>query len=81
MEELRNATCVIIFGGDFNCGNIEHYAGTRGVINRRVQGQLLEIVLDHCLSQVVNIHTRNIRRSSYNKFSFPGQSSYRDAPD
>ena len=29
-----------------------------GVLNRRVQSQLLEIVQDHCLSQVVNIHTR-----------------------
>ena len=28
------------------------------VPNRRVQSQLLEIVQDHCLSQVVNIHTR-----------------------
>ena len=30
----------------------------RGVPKRRVQSQLLEIVQDHCLSQVVNIHTR-----------------------
>ena len=29
-----------------------------GVPNRRVQRQLLEIVQDHCLSHVVNIHTR-----------------------
>ena len=29
-----------------------------GVPNRRVQSQLLEIVQDHCLSQVINIHTR-----------------------
>ena len=28
------------------------------VPNRRVQSQLLKIVQDHCLSQVVNIHTR-----------------------
>ena len=28
------------------------------VPNRRVQNQLLEIAKDHCLSQVVNIHTR-----------------------
>ena len=28
------------------------------VPNRRVQNQLLEIAQDHCLSQVVNIHTR-----------------------
>ena len=29
-----------------------------GVSNRRVQVQLLDIATDHCLSQVVNIHTR-----------------------
>ena len=29
-----------------------------GVPNRRVQGQLLEIAQEHCLAQVVNIHTR-----------------------
>ena len=29
-----------------------------GVPSRRVQSQLLEIVQDHCLSQVLNIHTR-----------------------
>ena len=31
---------------------------SEGVPNRRVQNQLLEIAQDHCLSQVVNIHTR-----------------------
>ena len=30
----------------------------KGVLNRRVQGQLLEIAQEHCLAQVVNIHTR-----------------------
>ena len=29
-----------------------------GVPNSRVQSQLLEIAQEHCLSQVVNIHTR-----------------------
>ena len=29
-----------------------------GVLNRRVQSQLLEIAQEHCLSLVVNIHTR-----------------------
>ena len=28
-----------------------------GVPQRQVQSQLLEIILDHCLSQVVNFHT------------------------
>ena len=31
----------------------------RGVWQRQLQCQLLEIAQDHCLSQVVNIHTRN----------------------
>ena len=37
---------------------MEHYLGIRGVPIRLVQGQLLEIMQDHCLSQVVNIHIR-----------------------
>ena len=37
---------------------MEHYACTRGVPYRRVQSQLFEIMQDHCLSEVVNIHTR-----------------------
>ena len=43
--------------GDFNCGNIE-WSGMQvpeGVPQRQVQSQLLEIVQDHCLSQVLNI--------------------------
>ena len=34
---------------------------SKGVPNRGVQNQLLEIVQDHCLSQVVNIHTRKAK--------------------
>ena len=47
-------------GGDFNCGNIEWSTMQvpERVPNRRVQSQLLEIMQDHCLSQVVNIPTR-----------------------
>ena len=37
---------------------MEHHAGTRGVPQRQVQSPLLEIVQDHCLSQIVNFHTR-----------------------
>ena len=46
--------------GDFNCGNIEWRTMQvpEWVPQRRVQSQLLEIVQDHCLSQVVNFHTR-----------------------
>ena len=36
---------------------MELYACTEGLPNRRVQSQLLEVTQEHCLSQVVNIHT------------------------
>ena len=57
---MSNKNARIRFGGDFNCGNIEWSTMQvpEGVPNRRVQNQLLEIVQDHCLSQVVNKHTR-----------------------
>ena len=50
----------VLVWGDFNCGNIEWSSMQvpEGVPQRHVQSQLLEIVQDHCLSQVVNIHTR-----------------------
>ena len=49
-----------LVGGDFNCGNSEWSTMQvpEGVPQRQVQSQLLEIVQDHCLSQVVNFHTR-----------------------
>ena len=57
---MANKNADVLVGGDFNCGNIEW--GTmqvpEGVPNRRVQNHILEIAQDHCLSQVVNIHTR-----------------------
>ena len=45
----------------FNCGAIEWSTMQvpEGVPQRQVQCQLLEIAQDHCLSQVVNFHTRN----------------------
>ena len=57
---MSNKNAHVLVGGDFNCGNIEWSTikVPEGVPNRRVQNQLLEIVQDHCLSQVVNIHTR-----------------------
>ena len=57
---MSNKKCTCTGWGDFNCGNIEWSTMQvpEGVPNRRVQNQLLEIVQDHCLSQVVNIHTR-----------------------
>ena len=57
---MSNKNAHVLVGGDFNCGNIEWSTMQvpEGVPNRRVQSQLLEIAQDHCLSQVVNIHTR-----------------------
>ena len=57
---MSNKNSHVLTGGDFNRGNIEWSTMQvpERVPNRRVQSQLLEIVQDHCLSQVVNIHTR-----------------------
>ena len=57
---MSNKIAHVLVGGDFNCGNIEWTTMQvpEGVPNRRVQGQLLEIAQEHCLAQVVNIHTR-----------------------
>ena len=56
---MSNKNAHVLVGGDFNCGNIEWSTMQvpEGVPNRRVQNQLLEFVQNHCLSQVVNIHT------------------------
>ena len=57
---MSNKNAHVLVGGDFNCGNIEWSTiqVPEGVPNRRVQNQLLELAQDHCLSEVVNIHTR-----------------------
>ena len=57
---MSNKNAHVLFGGDFNCGNIEWSTMQvpEGVTQRQVQSQLLEIVQDHCLSQIVNFHTR-----------------------
>ena len=54
--------------GDFNCGNIEWSTMLvpEGVPQRQVQSQLLEIVQDHCLSHVVNFHTREDKNLGLN---------------
>ena len=57
---MSNKNAHVLVGGYFNCGNIEWSTMQvpEGVPNRCVQSQLLEITQEHCLSQVVNIHTR-----------------------
>ena len=51
----------VLVGGDFNCGDIEwsHMQVPHGVQKRQSQQQLLDIIGEHCLTQVVNIPTRN----------------------
>ena len=55
---MSNKNAHVLVGGDFNCGNSEWSTMQvpEGVPQRQVQSQLLEI--DHCLSQIVNFHTR-----------------------
>ena len=50
----------VLVGGDFNCGDIEWSAVQviPGVQIRATQLQLLDITSEYCLSQVVNITTR-----------------------
>ena len=57
---MSNNNAHVLVGGDFNCGNIDWNTMQvpEGVPQRQVQSQLLEIVQDHCLSQIVNFHTR-----------------------
>ena len=57
---MSNKNAHVLVGGDFNCGNIEWSTMQvpEGVQNRHVQSQLLENAQEHCLAQVVNIHTR-----------------------
>ena len=57
---MSNKNAHVLVGGDFNCGNIEWSTMQvpEGVPNRHIQSQLLEIAQEHCLAQVVNIHTR-----------------------
>ena len=57
---MSNKKAHVLVGGDFNCGNIDWSTMQvpEGVPQRQVQSQLLEIVQDHCLSQVVNFHKR-----------------------
>ena len=51
----------VLIGGDFNCGDIEwsHMKVPQGVQKRQSQQQLLDIIGEHCLTQVVDIPTRN----------------------
>lgn len=57
---VTNRNAHILVGGDFNCGDIEwsKMQVPPGVQKRQTQNQLLELVTEHCLSQVIDIPTR-----------------------
>ncbi|MES9963673.1 MAG: hypothetical protein ABW116_09030, partial [Candidatus Sedimenticola sp. 20ELBAFRAG] len=58
---MSNRNAHVLVGGDFNCGDIEwsHMKVPQGVQKRQSQQQLLDIIGEHCLTQVVDIPTRN----------------------
>ena len=53
----------VFLGGDFSCGDIDwnKLFVPLGMPKRQVQNQLIDIVQEHCLSQVVDIPTRQER--------------------
>ena len=57
---MSNRNAHVLIGGDFNCGDIEWSTMQvpHGVQKRQTQQQLLDIIGEHCLTQVVNIPTR-----------------------
>ena len=57
---MSNKNAHVLVGGDFNCGDIEcsTMQVPEGVPKRPVQTKLVDIIQDHCLSQMVNINTR-----------------------
>ena len=58
---MSNRNAHVLVGGDFNCGDIEwsHMQVPHRVQKRQSQQQLLDIIGEHCLTQVVNIPTSN----------------------
>ena len=58
---MSNRNAHVLVEGEFNCGDIEwsHMQVPHGVQKRQSQQQLLDIIGGHCLTQVVNIPTRN----------------------
>ena len=77
----RNAHVLV---GDFNCGDIEwsNMQVPQGVQKRQSQQQLLDIIGEHCLTQVVNIPTRNDKTLDLLFTNFPSPvTSQGDVPD
>ena len=82
---MLNRTAHVLVGGDFNCGDIEwsHMQVPHGVQKRQSQQQLLDIIGEHCLTQVVNIPTKNDKTLDllFTNAPFPCEKSQGDAPD
>lgn len=60
---MKNKNAQVLVGGDFNCGDID-WANMHvppGVQKSQTQKQLVDIALEHCLTQVVDIPTRQDR--------------------
>ena len=53
----------VLIGGDFNCGDIDwnKLYVPLGMPRRQVQSHLVDIVQEYCLSQVIDIPTRQER--------------------
>ena len=64
---MSNKNAHVLVGGDFNCGDIEWSTMQvpEGVPKRPVQTKLVSIIQDHCLSQMVSIHTEKTRPLIY----------------
>ena len=66
-------TVLVLVGGDFDCGDIEwsNMQVPLGVHKRQSQQQLLDIIGEHCLTEVVNIPTRNDKTLDLLLTNFP----------
>ena len=58
---MLNRKAHVLVGGDFSCGDIElsHMQVPHRGQKRQSQQQLLDVIGEHCLTQVVNIPTHN----------------------
>ena len=58
---MSNRNAHVLVGGDYHCGDIEwsRMQVPHWVQKRQSQQQFLDIIGEHCITQVVNIPTRN----------------------
>jgi len=57
---MSNKNAQILVGGDFNCGDIDwkNLSVSPGASKGQAQRQLVDIVKEHCLTQIVDVPTR-----------------------